>query len=1019
MTASRPRFLPTATSRAGQALCAALFLNCAVLPAAHAQTPAQTPADASAVAKAKAEEERKKQAEAAKLDQVVVTGIRATLEQSLNQKRNAGANVDVITALEVGKMPDKNLADSLQRVPGVAVRTDYDEAEKVSMRGTNPDMSLILFNGHTVSGGDWFVADQGSSSRSTSLSLMPSSVLNSATVYKTSQANIVDGGLAGTINVTTRKPLDERQAFGGSVRLGGVYATLPGKTSPQVNASMNWKNAANDLGVIGQLFAEKRYIRRDSVSRFAYAGGSGYDVINTATMLGITDASLAGTGLKAADLNGVRLPGSMSSEFVEGVRDRKGGMLAVEAKLRSDLRVGATGFYSEMSGDNYGRLYAGAMFSMLQGVAGVTGGATPVTNSNGQRVYAQIKNPVIVEQTTIYGHPLKLLQSADIVFPDGTTPQYIGNMEGFVRNGAKASSGFFDLDATWTPTERLKVKALLSTTKGVGRTNLDQGLTHARYGTGVRYDLRSQDQAPFVEYLGAGNASLPARNADGSGYVLVSRGASSVKTVDSERSWAVDAEYQQNDPLFSSIAFGARKADHRRNLWRWAPTFKSATVVAPDPSLAVGFPSDFGSGLPGIVDRGGFYYPRQVMIDFFQTQFKPTTPEFERRVAGEIELKERQTAFYAMQNFDSGTWSGNLGLRLVRTEVDALIATPIAATICPKIEPGKPVTPCARFPTAINTAGDGTNYFDGVAFNPAQGTTYYKVPTYRTFDHLLPSLNVRWEITPKLIGRFGASKTIGRQNYNIYGSGFTGQTCSITAGCTVNGPNPGLQPMTAVNTDVSLAWFYARRSLLQLSAFDSLLRNYAKTGTVRQGETVDLTDPLDNQVKAYFINTTSQQRARIRGWELTWEQPLWGGFGVTANLSRAKTAVEDGRPMNGASDKAGNLGVYFENDEFSVRLVGNYRGEYVLSTTAPAPTANSQGLSVINGVSMPTAPFIQAPVVNVALSANWNISKALQLSFSGTNLTDPARIQYRYSEKEPQKLDSSGRQYYVEARYRF
>jgi iron complex outermembrane recepter protein len=117
-----------------------------------------------------------------KLEQVVVTGIRATLEKSLNDKRNASANVDVITALEVGKMPDKNLADSLQRVPGVAVRTDYDEAEKVSMRGANPDMSLILFNGHTVSGGDWFVADQASSSRSTSLSLMPSSVLNSATV---------------------------------------------------------------------------------------------------------------------------------------------------------------------------------------------------------------------------------------------------------------------------------------------------------------------------------------------------------------------------------------------------------------------------------------------------------------------------------------------------------------------------------------------------------------------------------------------------------------------------------------------------------------------------------------------------------------------------------------------------------------------------------------------------------------------------------------------------------------------
>ena len=92
-------------------------------------------------------------------------------------------------------------------------------------------MSLILFNGHTVSGGDWYVSDQLSSSRSTSLSLMPSSVLNEALVYRTSQANLVDGGLAGTINVTTRKPLQQKAKLGGSVSLGASYASLPDKTA--------------------------------------------------------------------------------------------------------------------------------------------------------------------------------------------------------------------------------------------------------------------------------------------------------------------------------------------------------------------------------------------------------------------------------------------------------------------------------------------------------------------------------------------------------------------------------------------------------------------------------------------------------------------------------------------------------------------------------------------------------------------------------------------------------------------
>src|SRR5207237_3795664 len=134
-------------------------------------------------------------------------------------------------------------------------------------------------------------------------------------------------------------PLAQKERFSGVVSGGMSYADLPGKSAPELNAMFNWKNEAGTLGLIVQGFAEKRYIRRDSVSRFAYSGGSGWDVINTATMKGITDQSLAGTGLKAADLNGVRIPGSMSMEYVEGVRDRKGGMMSLEFKPNNDLDV--------------------------------------------------------------------------------------------------------------------------------------------------------------------------------------------------------------------------------------------------------------------------------------------------------------------------------------------------------------------------------------------------------------------------------------------------------------------------------------------------------------------------------------------------------------------------------------------------------------------------------------------------------------------------------------------------------
>lgn len=1000
-----PSFKPTPVA---QAISLALLLAGSSLAAAQG-------------APAASEAEAKKAAEAKKqLETVQVTGIRASTEQSLLMKRDAGANIDVITALDVGKMPDKNLADSLQRVVGVYVRTDYDEAEKVSMRGTNPDMALILFNGHTVSGGDWYLADQSSSSRSTSLSLMPSSVLNAATVYKTSQANIVDGGLAGTINVTTRKPLDQKKSFGGVVSAGGVYADLPKKTSPQLNASFNWKNEANNFGVIGQAFAEKRYVRRDSVSRAGYGANSGWDVINTSIMKGITDASLAGTGYKAADLEGVRLPGSMAVEFVEGVRDRKGGMLALQARPTDKLDVGLTGFYSKMNSNNFGRAAYSNIQSMLRGLNGVQGATTPVTSSGGKQVFAEIKNPVIVEETTLYGHTLKVLKSADILYPTGTTPQLVGENEGFYRSGAAASSGFLDLDFKYQVANNLKVKGLVSTTRGVGTTDQDRGYGFARYGTGMSYTLNGLTEAPDFRFYGTG-ANVPVQNADGSGYRLVAaNGANKHHTVDREKSVALDAEYTQDHGFLSSLNFGLRRADHRRDYRRTIKAVHTAAVPQFDPNLAVSYPSDFGKYLGGgNWDHTGFYFPSNVLVDYFNVRNKETTPEWERFVSSEISLRERQTAFYAMQNLEGANnkWSGNVGLRFVRTEVDALIPTPIPSGVCARTEPGKTPVPCAAFPDAITTAGNASAYYDGVAFNPV-GQTWYKKSTNRTFDNVLPSMNLRVELADKLIGRLGLSQTIGRQNYNIYGSGLSSQTCGA-AGCTVNGPNPDMKPLTARNMDVSLAWYFARRSMVSISAYSSLIDGYAKTGLVKQDSTIDLFDTATNQMRTYFIQTTTQQRAAIRGVEVAYEQPIGAGFGFQSNVSMAKTKVEDGRPMNGASKYSANLGVYYENDVFSARLVYNYRDKYVASSTAPGVTANSQGLSVINGVAMPTAPTMAAPVSNVAMSLNYNLTKELQLSFNATNLTNPARATYRYSEAEQQKLDVSGRQYYLEARYKF
>lgn len=951
---------------------------------------------------------------------VEVSGIRASMAKSLNVKKNSAANVEVITAEDVGKMPDKNLADSLQRLAGVAVRTDYDEAEKVALRGTNPDMTMILFNGHAIAGADWYVGDQASASRSTSLSLLPSSVLNQAQVYKTSQADIVDGGLAGTINVTTRKPLAAKEKISGVASVGASYVTLPGKTAPDLDALVNWKNDANTFGFFVQGFANKRYIRRDSVSRLAYGTSSGWDVINTTTMKGITDASLAGTGLKASDLNGVRMPGSMSTEFVEGVRDRKGGMISLQFKPNQDIDVSLTGFHAKMDTNNYGRLKAGAIYSMLLGKAnladGATGASAALTNSNGQQVFASIRNPVIVNETTMYGDTLRVLKSADIVFPDGTTPQYIGNSEGFYRDGASATSSFLDLDGKWRVNQDLTLKTLLSTTRGVGKTEADQGLTYARFGTGVSYSLGDVHDAPYVNYLGT----------NGTTDQLVARTISGLKSVDKEKSAQLDAEYRlghgEGLGWFQSVESGVRFADHRRDSARRYPAYRSASLGA-GPASSTPWPGDFGADLDGPAgwDNTGYSFSPDDLKAYFAANTKETSDDFERLIRTELHVRERQSSAYAQANFEHDRWSGNVGLRFVQTRVNADIPTPIPAGACLRAAPGQPAIPCAAYPGAITNAGDLQPYYDDQAatpFDPRAGNTYYFTKSDKRFNNWLPSLNVRYEIQKDMLLRFGASRTIGRQNYNIVGAGFGTPTCDAE-GCRVTGPNPDLKPLTADNLDLSWSWYFATRSLVAVNGYYSRIDGYAKTGS-SGGTTIELWDSLSQSLKTYAVNTSSQQGARIAGLEVQYEQPIGTtGFGITSNVGRAKTKVDDGRPMVGASEWTANLGGYYENDRMSLRLVANYRSEYVNSTTAPAPTANSQGLTTINGVLMPSAPTMAAPVTTLAFNASYNLASNLTLTFDATNLTNVKRAYYRYSEEEQQKLDVSGRQFYLSLKYRF
>ncbi|HEY0767075.1 MAG TPA: TonB-dependent receptor plug domain-containing protein, partial [Steroidobacteraceae bacterium] len=163
------------------------------------------------------------------LQEVVVTGIRASLEQSLEQKRAADSVQEVITSEDVGKMPDKNIADSLKRISGVTISSagategGFDENDRVSLRGTGPSLTQTLINGHNVASGDWFVLNQVTTvGRSVSYTLLPSELVSRVIVHKSSEAQLVEGGVAGSVDIISRRPLDFKNPLTFQASAGAV-----------------------------------------------------------------------------------------------------------------------------------------------------------------------------------------------------------------------------------------------------------------------------------------------------------------------------------------------------------------------------------------------------------------------------------------------------------------------------------------------------------------------------------------------------------------------------------------------------------------------------------------------------------------------------------------------------------------------------------------------------------------------------------------------------------------------------
>lgn len=213
--------------------------------------------------------------EAAQLDQVVITGIRASLETAANIKKNATAVVDAVSAEDVGKLPDSDVGQSLGRIPGISVGRSFGQGSSVSVRGSDPQMTYTTLNGQTIASTGWY--DQQDVDRSFNYSLLPSELIGGMEVYKSSQADLTEGGIGGTVIVKTRKPLDMASGSGViSAKLG--KGTVSTDLNKDVSGLFSWRDSQKKFGVlIAGAVENGDYIRRGVEADMGWSG----DVVST------------------------------------------------------------------------------------------------------------------------------------------------------------------------------------------------------------------------------------------------------------------------------------------------------------------------------------------------------------------------------------------------------------------------------------------------------------------------------------------------------------------------------------------------------------------------------------------------------------------------------------------------------------------------------------------------------------------------------------------------------------------
>lgn len=182
---------------------------------------------------------------------IVVTGFRKSLEAALNMKKNSVSAVDAIVAEDIAKFPDQNLAESLQRITGVAITRDGGEGQKITVRGLGSQFTVTRVNGLPAQAASMTGGSGGSVNRDRSFdfNVFASELFKALIVHKTAEANLDEGSLGAVIDLNTGHPLGGKAGLTGLLSASAAYNDLSKKAGPRLAGLLNWHNEEGTLGI--------------------------------------------------------------------------------------------------------------------------------------------------------------------------------------------------------------------------------------------------------------------------------------------------------------------------------------------------------------------------------------------------------------------------------------------------------------------------------------------------------------------------------------------------------------------------------------------------------------------------------------------------------------------------------------------------------------------------------------------------------------------------------------------------